>query len=290
MKVNRFIRSLRWSVIIFVSSGASLSMAVTWKKLSGSSSGSGGYTYFTSNSSWVAPAGVTKVFVTGIGGGGGGQGQSSDMNCRGEGGGGGQFVVRQLVSVTPGQSYTVTIGTGGVGGGGSCAYGGDGTSSAFGALVLPGGLGGKYPFSTGGVRSSSSASGGSGGGGFLGFATSWDIGMGLQGGSAGEPGLCGASSGVASTNYPHSSGGGGYGGDGGNAGSNWSGSNVSGGGGGGLWCPPAPMPYQVKGEDAPPTGGGGGIGWGAGGGACGYSNPACTKGGNGAQGVIVLEW
>ncbi len=284
MKVKRFIRALKLSVMILVSSATSLSMAVTWKKLSGSSSGSGGYTYFTSNSSWVAPTGVTKVFVTGIGGGGGGQGQSTDSNCRGEGGGGGQFVVRQMVSVTPGQSYTVTIGTGGVGGGGSCAYGGDGTSSSFGTLVLPGGLGGKNPFYTG--RSSSSASGGSGGGvPSLGIGGSYDVGMGLQGGSAGEPGLCGASSGVASGySYPHSSGGGGYGGDGGNAG----GLNWAGGGGGGLWCSPAPMPYQVKGEDATLSGRGG-VGWGAGGGACGYSSN-CTKGGDGAQGVIVLEW
>ena len=61
--------------------------------------------------SWIAPAGVTSVSVVAVGGGGGSQGGS----VGGSGGGGGELRYKNAISVTPGLSYTVVVGAGGVG-------------------------------------------------------------------------------------------------------------------------------------------------------------------------------
>ena len=63
--------------------------------------------------SWTAPDGVTEVEYLVVGGGGGG-GNGYDM--AGGGGGGGGMVLTGTLSVTPGQTYTVTVGDGGKGG------------------------------------------------------------------------------------------------------------------------------------------------------------------------------
>ena len=59
--------------------------------------------------SWICPTGVTEVDVVCIGGGGGGAGGT-------KGGGGGGLGYKNSISVTPGSSYPITIGTGGTGG------------------------------------------------------------------------------------------------------------------------------------------------------------------------------
>ena len=117
---------------------------------------------FFSNSSWTTPHGVRFVIVTGSGGGGGGgSGASvSGQNFLGfwaGGGCGGQPAPTstQIVEVTPGTTYSITIGTGGTGaapnfinnfvdGGGATAgnAGTDGNSSFFGGVGFPGGAGG----------------------------------------------------------------------------------------------------------------------------------------------------
>jgi hypothetical protein len=63
---------------------------------------------FTSSGTWVAPSGVTRVRATVIGGGGGGINSSSFV------GGRGGIAVGEY-TVTPGTSYTITVGTGGTG-------------------------------------------------------------------------------------------------------------------------------------------------------------------------------
>jgi hypothetical protein len=72
--------------------------------------------YFTSSGSWVAPSGVTNILVIAAGGGGGGE----SGTAVGGGGAGGGAAIQQTsyVSVTPGNTYTITIGTGGAGGSG----------------------------------------------------------------------------------------------------------------------------------------------------------------------------
>lgn len=92
---------------------------------------------------WTAPAGVTSVTVEAWGGGGGG-GRATGNPARGGGGAGGQYAKR-VVSVTPGQSYTVVVGAGGAGGssstGGNGMAGGD-SSFGSGLVVAKGGAGG----------------------------------------------------------------------------------------------------------------------------------------------------
>jgi len=49
---------------------------------------------------------------------------------------------RKVVSVTPGNSYTVTVGAGGVGGAGAGPAGGDSWFSTTGTIIAKGGAGG----------------------------------------------------------------------------------------------------------------------------------------------------
>lgn len=94
---------------------------------------------FTSTSSWTVPAGVASAQVILVGAGGGGGGGSRDT--AGGGGGGGAVVVKNL-TVTPGTTYTVTIGAGGQGGQGAI------TSASDVANTLPGANGGATSFGT----------------------------------------------------------------------------------------------------------------------------------------------
>lgn len=98
---------------------------------------------FTASGSWVAPAGVTVVRVTGCGGGGGGGGGEDGTDgftrtkCSG-GAGGGAITSSITVSVTPGSTYTVTIGAGGSGGARAAttaSNGNDGGDTTFGSLA-----------------------------------------------------------------------------------------------------------------------------------------------------------
>lgn len=75
---------------------------------------------FTSSSSWTAPAGVTSIGVECYGGGGGGGGTDTTASSAGGGGGGGGYA-QGIVSVTPGNTYSFTVGAGGAGGTGSGA-------------------------------------------------------------------------------------------------------------------------------------------------------------------------
>ena len=67
--------------------------------------------------SWVCPPGVTAVQVLVVGGGGGGGGGHDADWWSGAGGGAGGVVYHPTLVVTPGSSYTLTVGAGGVGGG-----------------------------------------------------------------------------------------------------------------------------------------------------------------------------
>ena len=69
---------------------------------------------FTSSGTWVCPAGVTKVLVTMSGGGAGGSGGYYNMS--GGGGSGAETAKRIGIDVTPGNSYTITVGAAGTGG------------------------------------------------------------------------------------------------------------------------------------------------------------------------------
>tara|TARA_R110002126_G_scaffold8823_1_gene40823 strand:+ start:3971 stop:4840 length:870 start_codon:yes stop_codon:yes gene_type:complete len=91
---------------------------------------------FTASTTWTVPTGVTKVWVTMIGGGGGGANYGTYLGEAGKHG----AVTNEMLSVTPAASITVTIGAGGAGGtGGSGENGTAGNQSAFGSLTAAGG-------------------------------------------------------------------------------------------------------------------------------------------------------
>lgn len=98
-------------------------------------------TYHVSGT-FIVPAGVTSAVVECWGGGGGGGGTAAPVSYGG-GGGGGSYA-RDTLSVTPGTSYSVTVGTGGSGGNGTSA-GFPGNNTIFGnnIVVATGGSGGK---------------------------------------------------------------------------------------------------------------------------------------------------
>lgn len=183
-----------------------------------------GLEVFEASGTFTAPAGITQVVVTLVGAGAGGGGGENDGGNSGGGGGGGETVLMQPYTVTPGNGYTVTVGSGGGGGAtspGGGAGGAGGASSFDGSLTAAGGGAGQ--------RADDSGTGGAGGGSAL-------DGSGLSGG--GSTGFKGGDGADTPSSGDGGGGGGslfGTGGDGGNpgAGSNATGYGAGGGGGGG---------------------------------------------------------
>jgi hypothetical protein len=223
---------------------------------------------------WTVPSNVTSVQVECIGAGGSGAiGYSHGAG----GGGGGAYAVNPAVSVTPGSSVTVAVGSGGAGvstytagnsggdtcfGGsslGSCTVGGQGGQGGQGASPYDGGAGGSAASSTGTTK----YSGGSGGGG---------ANNGGGGGGAAGPNGAGGSGGNAA-NFA----GGGGGGNGGGANGNNASGTYQGGSGGDNYA------------STPGSGGAGGNNtWGSdgtdgGGGGAGGGNTFGGAGGNGTE-------
>jgi hypothetical protein len=120
-------------------------------------------TFNTSGSgTWTVPAGVTSVTAKlwGAGGGSGGNGYAE-----GGGGGGGGAFASKVLTVTPGQSISYTVGVGGAAGGYS------GPVPPFGQIV--GTTGGATTFSS--VTAGGGLGGGDGGGGAGGTASGGDV-------------------------------------------------------------------------------------------------------------------
>lgn len=161
---------------------------------------------FTSSGSLTIPDGITEVYLTMIGGGGGG-GYAVSSGVGGGGGGAGQCVINHRMTVTPGNTYTITIGAGG-------SAGNDGGSTSFGSFSV-----------SGGNKGGNGSTGGTGGSAITPNAS----------GSTG--GLCSVASGSGG-NATGSIGGGGGGsvfGSGANGGGSSAGANTGCGGGGGTY-------------------------------------------------------
>ena len=266
--------------------------------------------------SWTVPACVTSITVEVWGGGGGGGAVWSRFDpttnsslsaeaCTAAGGGGGGGYARRTYTVTPGQTYTIVVGSGGIGGvinnslasnraqngspGGNSTFSGPATAS-FGILTGNGGSGG---FAANFLRSNClggcninhegvNGNGGAGGTGANGSAI-------FTGGN----GAAGAHSG--STNDKSGGGGGGAGtsANGGNA----SGVTTGGAGGtaaGGNGANGIVQPYGsgylgTNGNNGNAIGGGGS-------GACGHNRQASSNthrsniGGNGARGEVRITY
>lgn len=208
---------------------------------------------FTSagTTSWLCPAGVTVIKVECWGGGGnGGRGSTTDS---GSSGGGGEYAAETAYSVTPGNSYTVTVG-------------GAAANSVFDGTVLAhGGGSGGSAFSPGAGGSGSSASihfsGGAGNNGFPGQQFGNHAGGAGGGAGGGSSGTGGAGPAGTTNSFPP----GGAGGSGGGG---------AGGSGG---------PY-------PTAGGAGSAPGGAGGGGGSIMPPSNTSGGAGAPGQVIITY
>lgn len=72
----------------------------------------GGTQTFISNGTFIVPSNVKKIWITACAGGQGGWGYSYNSGRRG--GQGGEWIIGRPYSVTPGQSISITVGTGGV--------------------------------------------------------------------------------------------------------------------------------------------------------------------------------
>jgi hypothetical protein len=207
---------------------------------------------------WTCPSGVTSVCVVAVGGGGGGGGGSTTTDGNGNspgggGGGGGGLGWKNNIPVTPGQTYTVVVGAGGIAGiRGS--KGGDGGVSYFNTNGLVAGWGGD-----GGVyaayAATGAASGGSyaGDGGGNGGAGGYQFNNVTAGGGGGAGGYSGTG-GRAATNATGSS----TAGQGGGGGAGYGSGNSSGSGGGGVG--PFGQGSNGAASVSASTGGGGGSG------------------------------
>ncbi|MFC6877827.1 choice-of-anchor D domain-containing protein [Flavobacterium myungsuense] len=219
---------------------------------------------FTTSGTWTCPAGVTSIQVEAWGAGGSGGGNNS--NSDGGGGGGGGAYSRSTITVIPGVTYTLTVGTGAIGTAVDGTAGGDSWFNTTGTLLAKGGNGGIAGTSTSG------AAGGNGGA---------------------------AASGIGTTKFS-----GGNGGNGNNSGTGMGGPGGSSAGtlANGT---SGTNPWTTVTAAAAPTGGGiggnggnnrnngvSGILFGAGGGGSGERIASGTPsiGGNGANGQVVITW
>lgn len=196
--------------------------------------------FFSASGTFTVPQGITKVYLTMIGGGGGGCGSLTGGSSSGGGGGAGAYKINHPITVTPGGSYTVTVGAGGAGGttgnngstggttsfdsvsaaggqGGQSADGGAGAGTGFdasatvstaavtgGGQTFKGGNGAARNGAEGGGGGGSpfgaGASGGTSGNGYDGIAGTVNTGVG-GGGGAGGKGGAGASGGNGGSGF-----------------------------------------------------------------------------------------
>lgn len=237
---------------------------------------------------WTVPSGVSSVKVTliGAGGGGGGSAKRSSGNVQeGGGGGGGACTQFTLSSLTSGQSFSYSVGSGGAGGAGTTGMelGGVGYVGKAGSAGGPTSFGSYY------------VNGGSGGGGGVTYNTTRCDGIGGAGGSGGSS---------LSTIYDGGAGGkASYRGTGLGAAIPTSGDypDDAGGGGGGLSTSATTIynyvvsagytPKTVAPTSSSASDGGKSGQYGTGGnGDSGFSGSLYGVGGTGGNGLIILEY
>jgi hypothetical protein len=241
--------------------------------------------------SWVAPAGVTSISVVAVGGGGGGSGTLGSNS--GNGGGGGGLAYVNNISVTPGETLSVKVGSGGSGAPPGCG-GGTGAESALlrGATYLVQVLGGN-PVGGGGASGGTVVVGTGGTGGRGGASTTSSSGGGGGAGGYSGAGGAGGENGVAGDGGSGGGGGGGsstvtYGGGGG-GGVGILGQGASGAGGGSLCGGGGGSGGAQGGRSGACTGDSGAPG-GAYGGGGGGANDDGADGANGAAGAVRIIW
>jgi hypothetical protein len=239
---------------------------------------------FTSSGTYTVPAGKSQIAVTGNGAGGNGAGGGTPTGGTGGGSGGG-FIFKDY-SVTPGQTFAVTIG----GAGGATSFSTLATANS----GATGGGGGNI---TGNVTFEVSSAGAGGAGG--GNSGSSSNGNGGGTGTA-RAAITSAAPGVSSHAFGGSGGGGGgggnsafqsyterYGGGGGGGGSPYGGAGGTGGRAFYANSGSSPSAGQTGGGATGNGGGGGGGGGGAQNGAANSGGGGATSGGAGKIVVYV---
>ena len=251
---------------------------------------------------------VRYLIVGGGGGGGNSQGLNEGNHTSGGGGGAGGMRFNNTYDYTiTGQTYPITVGSGGVGGSSSSTRGSNGNSSSFGGLTSAGG-------GTGGDahNNQNGNPGGSGGGagvdfdnptptigsGGSGNSPSTSPSQGNPGGSSRQNQQSGGGGGAGQSGQPGDNNNDGPGGDGGNGLQNdISGNNTfyAGGGGGGA--------YNNSSSNAGSGGNGGGgnaghqgagqpgtSNTGGGGGGINQANGTGAAGGTGGSGIVIIRY
>ena len=228
--------------------------------------------------SWTCPANVNQVSVVCIGG--GGRGGIQEFSSAGGAGGGGGLGWKNYITVTPGQSYTVYVGTASQDSyfiNTSTVKGGKGGNAEdSGTSTFTGGDGGNYVGDgggNGGNGGTSNGSDGGGGGGAGGYTGNGGNG-GVQNYNSGNgyDGSGGAGGGGSSGMYNGSFG---PGGDGGGVGLYGEGTSGSAG----------ISNVQSNGQNGNPGSGGSGQSYGGGGHGAHQNNP-----GTGGPGAVRLIW
>ena len=268
---------------------------------------------------WICPEGVSSISVVVVGGGGGGD-AGSDIITTGGGGAGGALAYRNNVSVIEGQSYQISVGSGGIGqittNGTTIQESTDGeTSSAFSCIAgggkkgtrTAGGIGIGSTTAAGGLLSGVYDGGGAGGTGGtidtspIGFRSTGGGGAGGYSGAGGAGARGQRFTGTPSTSigYPGApavtnSGGGGCGGSGYQ--SDTVRISVGGNGGGvGIYGKGVTGAGGVGGSSTSPVqpgtdGSGGSFGYFGGGGAGGVGTADNRSASNGIPGAIRIIW
>ena len=220
---------------------------------------------------WTAPAGVTSIEYLVVGGGGGG---GNGYDSGGGGGGAGGMVLTGTMSVVPGNSYTVTVGSGGIGGADTRANnnGTTGDDSVFDTITALGGIYG------GGSRTNNPGPAGVGAG--IGGAAQISNTTAARGGNGGGGGSAGGGGGGAT-----------------GAGTNRISSSSAGVGGAGLLSTitGVAVTYGVGGNGGTANvnnnnGAVGAANTGNGGGAGSATGSNSGGGGNGGSGIVVLKY
>ena len=130
----------------------------------------------TGSTSWTAPTDVTSVEVLVVAAGGAGG------NNHAGGGGAGGVIYNNQYPVTPGLTYTVTVGAGGLASGTGANNNTNGGNSQFGALTaIGGGAGGNRNDTAGTSPGQNGGSGGGGGGAQAPYAGCYVAGLGTAG-------------------------------------------------------------------------------------------------------------
>lgn len=225
-------------------------------------------TYATAGSaSFVVPDGVCSVTVQAWGAGGAGGNGANTARSTAGGGGGGAYASSTISSLTPGNTYSIVVGAGGIVNGFCSGNGGNGGDSYFidaTTVMAKGGTGG---------------TGGSAGAGGAGGTSTLSVGTTKNSGGAGATGATTPSTSSAS------------GGGGSSAGTAV---NATGGSASGATAGVAPTGGATGGSGSTASGGGSGTAGAAGGGGGGGSkspnSATCNAASAGGVGKVIISW